>query len=511
MKTYIKPYLFVWVLLTAGLASCSDYFNPDQDLGLKKEDHWDTHEEVRRSIIGAYSRLQPLVEELVVMGSLRGDLLTVTENYDPYLNEINRHGQLSTTNPYADPRGFYEVIKQCNEVLGNMEKAKADPKFTEEIHEIYKAEVISLRAWVYYQLAMTYKEIPVVTDPLSGYDKNYAPERYDFEQTVNWLIKEMEVAAATLSPNWATFSEEFNLWDLIFINRKALLAELHLWAGNNERAATLLMEAVKEGEYFCNRNTSGGSNWTEFWNSNYSALSEKVTIIPFNAYDNQKNGFGKLFSFGASGDYLLRPTVKAIQDWQDDDRTSLDYRGYNRSYTFGPANQILVYKYFRSKDTENGVVRQDEELETDAPYCIYRAADLHLLYAEALNRAGRHREALRTVNERMEGVNESSGIRGRLHLSPINLLEFAGIDESDRIDSLGIISDVILAERAKELAFEGRRWNALMRFAVQASDPAVLADRVATKFEGSEADRVRTYLMNRDNWRLDFDFDKLDK
>jgi hypothetical protein len=63
------------------------------------------------------------------------------------------------------------------------------------------------------------------------------------------------------------------------------------------------------------------------------------------------------------------------------------------------------------------------------------------------------------------------------------------------------IEDLIIAERALELAFEGKRWNDLVRVANRRNDPAYLANKVAAKFEGTPYyDIVRNRLMNPENW-----------
>jgi hypothetical protein len=65
------------------------------------------------------------------------------------------------------------------------------------------------------------------------------------------------------------------------------------------------------------------------------------------------------------------------------------------------------------------------------------------------------------------------------------------------------IEDLIIDERAMELAFEGKRWFDLVRIATRRNDPAYLADKVAAKFEGtSKYSTIRSKLMDRANWYL---------
>lgn len=64
--------------------------------------------------------------------------------------------------------------------------------------------------------------------------------------------------------------------------------------------------------------------------------------------------------------------------------------------------------------------------------------------------------------------------------------------------------EVIMDERARELAFEGERYYDLMRVASRTSNPAYLANKVASKFEGAESERIRNLLMDEKNWYINY-------
>jgi len=90
------------------------------------------------------------------------------------------------------------------------------------------------------------------------------------------------------------------------------------------------------------------------------------------------------------------------------------------------------------------------------------------------------------------------GIRGRVYLRPRLV--------PDNLPGQAIttyIEDLIIAERALELAFEGKRWTDLVRIAERRNDPSYLADKVAAKFAGtSHYDMIRNKLMDPANWYL---------
>ena len=90
----------------------------------------------------------------------------------------------------------------------------------------------------------------------------------------------------------------------------------------------------------------------------------------------------------------------------------------------------------------------------------------------------------------------NEGVRGRVFLQPRTLPD-------DVTDKTTYIENLLIEERALELAFEGKRWFDLMRIANRRNDPSFLADIVATKYSNpTVTERVRQHLMIPENWHL---------
>jgi hypothetical protein len=148
----------------------------------------------------------------------------------------------------------------------------------------------------------------------------------------------------------------------------------------------------------------------------------------------------------------------------------------------------------------------DQGLAHSADVILYRAADIHLLLAEALNRTGQHENALTLLNNGFSKLGadrppeyvkwgKNKGVRGRAYLKAKTVPE--GVNRMEYIE------DLIIQERALELAFEGKRWFDLVRIANRRNDPAYLADKVAAKFDDpATAEMVRIKLMDPANWYL---------
>jgi len=186
----------------------------------------------------------------------------------------------------------------------------------------------------------------------------------------------------------------------------------------------------------------------------------------------------------------------------------------------------VVYKYSLNK----------EPFDHDANVILYRAAGIHLYAAEIYTNW--YFESGNTVKPSVitaeKFLNDGTyqfnpdqlGVRGRVGFD--DGLEYITVDNdiiyqrdpvSNKVTGvLDLAGDLqkkqlylenqIIEERARELAFEGERFYDLMRVAKRRGDPAYLADKVASKFSGSEAENIRSLLMNEENWYLPFYLDE---
>jgi hypothetical protein len=157
----------------------------------------------------------------------------------------------------------------------------------------------------------------------------------------------------------------------------------------------------------------------------------------------------------------------------------------------------------------------DDQDPLSSDIILSRAADVHLLLAEALNRMGdetSQKYALMLLNDGVNAVNPKPapysrwsanlGIRGRVYLKAWELSE--GLLRNPEARML-YIEDLIMAERALELAFEGKRWFDLMRVA-RRRNPEYLADKVAAKFatDPEVYNKIHVKLRDPNNWILTY-------
>ena len=75
-------------------------------------------------------------------------------------------------------------------------------------------------------------------------------------------------------------------------------------------------------------------------------------------------------------------------------------------------------------------------------------------------------------------------------------------------DSVTNVENMIIQEDALELAYEGDRWQDLLRVAIRRNDPSFIADKVYNKLSksglsGGAAGAARTKLLSKD-WFFPF-------
>jgi starch-binding outer membrane protein, SusD/RagB family len=543
------------------------------------------------AVIGVYGKVMKLAKPYLLMNELRGDLMDITPNSDVNLRQLSEH-TATVANPYIDPQPFYEVIINCNDVLSNFKKMFADNKIKEaEFNQRY-SDVGAIRSWVYLQLGIHYGNIPYVTNPIV--QVNDLKDSANFPKlSLPVLIDSLVFFTETLPftddyPTGTTLQTIVDGYSTskFFINKNILLGDLYLWQGQYDKAADRykrIMEIngpVGNNELWYNQyRISSFSNasvtysraldftslvYTNGWRYLFERPQvdnefnwEMIWTLPFDKSFAPENPFIDLFSPNG-GSYLLKPAQQAIDNWNaqtqvyvitaatptagevlrdnfpTDSRANFTYRIINGQ----PVIMKYLYNYLGTNNQPLNV------LSKSGKWFLCRAANLHLHYAEAANRAGKYRLAYAITNKGIgytydpfpgnavsanrdvtnfqqtflpwpydfdaRGAQAPAyrntwyrniGIRGRANLKPVTL---------PVTDSVTNVENMIVNEEALELAYEGQRWSDLLRVAIRRNDPAFLADKVYDKLRKSglsagAANAARTKLMGK-NWFLPFKF-----
>lgn len=617
MNKYIQSaILFFSALLLAGvLFSCEDFFNPEQGVTVTEDQLYTDWYEYRAVALGMYGLQQQLVEQLMVLGELRGDLLTVTDNADEDLMEIYNFN-VSKDNKYASPQNFFKLIAATNRLISILEERQ--PRVTNltltEVNNYDKlyGEALCMRAWAYFNAARIYGKVPFIDQRLStieeieqfinspgsyvdsvyikysinGFnndtiynqpvklEKNY----WDLDRIIRHFTKELETKVKVGGVGVNHYIEnkdeswEVSVWSSWSYN--TLLGHMYLTLGDLSKSMAYFEKVVDRSPKNTNNryqldDAFAGGQWANIFNNIDNR--EHIYTLWFNKANQQTNDFQRLFEPWGVNDYMLKPTQECVHKWEtqwiggyvrydyeipDSTRTMTtgfpgdNYRGFGTSYLYARGDQASASEYIQmlqaKMDRDTRTVEQlmegvdtvvykysmwNTRYDHDPIYIIYRAAGVNLYMAEIYNHwsyltssgtvTSTPLNALKLLNDgsfyNSSNSREQLGVRGRVGLPAVEISDFRFIFDPFTRKVIGWkdlrnnlqakqfqIEDDILEERARELAFEGERFYDLMRISKRRNDPSYLASRVSAKYPASRRQSIYNYLLNENNWYINY-------
>ncbi len=557
LKRYQIGVIFIFSLILFYLTSCKDILDVEYKDVLTYDENYRNEFDSRSAALGIAGLFQQnLADQYVLLGELRGDLIDITKNTDEYMRQIAIH-QVDTSNPYIDPRKFYEVILSCNDAIENMIIMRENERVSQDIFDRDYSEVAAFRCWIYYLLAVHFGSVPYITETIEDIDmiENGDFTVLNLDEMIDALINFMSTIPSLEMTGWDISLDNYGSINRAFVDKAFFLADLNLWKGNYREAARLYRTIMDYGNDLVSRDKFKTSyyfgynypedhefNWYEMFQTYIGGISGSKQsrewrwfCIVDNRFD-QSNSLVSWFS-NSYGQYMLKPSQLSINNWESQHLINGqpgDLRGENASWAY-EAGEPVVQKYLFGVQSP---------YDNDADLFIYRSGTLHLRYAEAANRLGYCDLALAILNSpdglnlensaikaddyvfrfdstlSEEGIVEALktkeivfkymytyGVRGRCYVEPIDMPQLL-----TNKDSILYVENIISQEYALELAYEGDRWLNLLRIANRreyedgSGGADFLSEAIAKKYEAagqtSLADDIRTRLSNPDNWFL---------
>jgi len=448
MKKFLIYPLFFTATIITGLASCNKILDVTPKDQLDESQMYRNVYDADAAIIGIYGKFQGLADRYILLNELRGDLLDCTPNSDKYLLQLSTH-TVTEDNPYANPRPFYELIINCNDVLKHFDIMRQENKLKELEYQQRYSDIGSLRTFLYLQLGIHYGQVPYVTDALENIDAANDPAKFpklEFNTLLDSLInfterlpfKEQYPTGTTLNINVDGYQTQ-----KFFINKRCLLGDLYLWKGDYLKSAAsyrAVMEIATTGtqgeNYFSQYKIgwAGGFNhyvtysragdastlsYTDGWRYMFERPQddgfnrEWVWVIPFDNKFKPENPLIKLFS-PVGGSYLVKPSQVAIDNWnnqvqrpaQGTPGIPYDARGLFSWKNIGGQPVVMKFLYNYLNYSTNLPVNI---LEKNGKWFLYRQTHLHLRFSEAANRSGRYRLAWGLLNSGIAGAYPAPG------------------------------------------------------------------------------------------------------
>ena len=410
----MKKIIYVLIVLVL-TTSCDDFLNPEQGLVLPESQVPSDEVELRSVSLGLYSLQQDLVEQIVMLGELRGDLLLVTENADPDLREINSF-QITESNRYVNPSNFYKLIAASNKLIRILEQLhpevldKDSP--VSNYHRMY-GEAVAMRAWAYFYAVRIYDEIPYIPETLNTIEEvndyvnspgeytdsvyiNYTPNGIDsypiYDTTfvfterkflnqdlmTRQCIKDIHEKVRVVGVDYSNLDQINDVtWNTTVWNEDALqafLVQMYMHIDNYTDALDILVptflrrtvENVND-QYvkYAVDNRFAGSRWSSIFTSIDNL--EHIFTLQFQKTQSswQLNNLQRYFSIVPPNIYAVRPSAKSIRLWESQWKNySINTVNPNNAFTVEPGipgdfsrGYLRSYKYVK-----NGITLSESEV-----------------------------------------------------------------------------------------------------------------------------------------------------
>ena len=442
MKAF-KSTLIVFLAFFA--TSCERILDQKPLSDITQANFWNSPKDAEAGLIAAYSLYLNTADLAFQLGEVRSDNVEMPPKWGyemiiPATSDFNSN-ILAPTDGVANWVPFFNVIARANEVL----------HFTEKIDFADKAdknrilgEAYFLRANAYFILAKNWGAVPLITAPFFSQGENMYVERTPVNQIYSQVVSDLELAESLLPVTRPELRVRATK-----AAAQALFCDVLLTRGYSSfaQASDFSSAIAKANAVLANPNYKlvSGANYASIFRAGNS--SESIFEIAFDFKNSATHDFSNFFlpraynkSRPYGGDTRMLPSHSLVNAFEPGDlRAPVTFtvlRAEDEKYYDANVKGITYGNKYLGTVTDVGVQRY-----SDDNIIVYRLADVMLMKAEALVQTGNVPDAVAIVTQ----------IRARAGL--------AAKAASTKEAALALV----LQERKKELAFEGKRWYDLLR------------------------------------------------
>ncbi len=527
--------------VTLAAVSCGDFIEVDSNSVINSDGYKiNDRATARYTMFGILAQLQRVADKYVVVGELRGDLLTTTDNSTQDLRDIADFAA-DSLNAYHLDSDLYAIINSCNYLLSRIDTSIVvtnDEGEREQVLKYEMAQARAIRAWCYLQLLLDYGTATYYTEPITAVDQDIDGQEMDLDALVPVLIADLQPWIPTDAetrehlPDYGTIDRYAS--SQLFIPLRVLLGDLYLYINDYERAAQMyyahllsnnLTVLARRNVWTDNTFTKESGNWTSL----LSTASEMQTVIQCtDDYIESQSHLVQIFS--PTEDYLLAPSAAGLNIWESQTYaygSSVSTQGDLRG-RYGTYDYVTLAK--GTTETEVAAVTKYKNLEQAV--ALYRTSTVYLRYAEAINRLGKYNMAFALLKFGLnrEKLNVPSYVpsseftdaegkvisyldfgQGNLNYDQIfagnaamhsrgcgeRISDFRSYSIESGVDSLLFVENQLLNEMALETGYEGNRFADILRIGRHRASTAFVAANIAKRKPALES-----LLQDERNWYL---------
>ena len=436
-------FLILGLVASMTFLSCKKMFDLKPEDGIIRDKFWETKEQVHAAVVGVYASLMGDLDgnnaknldiTLFTWGELRADMLAPGLGAKPEDFEImNMNTQISNT--IVDWSPVYKIINYCNTVIQYAPDVRErDNTFTKEMLDETISEMKAIRALMYFYLVRSFGDVPLKINATSNDDEIVQLDKSPQAVVLQQIVKDLNEAEAVAVE---TFGDEIvDKGRVTKYTINAIQADVALWMEDYDAALVACDKVIGSNKYaLVPRSTA--------WYTELYRMGNSVEGIFEIQFDQQKlNDFFTMFGVSSKRYIAANKVMDMIYTTEyNDSLGTMDIRGDGAAVR---ASDGAIWKYI-GNNADDLIGQSDSYTH----WIFYRYADILLMKAEALAQMpGRGEEAMELVKE----IRDRAAAPLSTEVNP----DFNNVDEMSRY---------ILDERAREFAFEGKRWYDVLRYA----------------------------------------------
>lgn len=534
----MKKFKSILCLALAGLSmsSCKDFLTlmPLNEIVL--ENFWTDKSDVESVLLGAYSALEKsdCVVRMSIWGEMRSDNIVAGKSNDENDDIILiTKDNILETNSYTKYKCFYDVINRANTVLHFAPiVAGEDPNYNYDELKNNEAEAIAIRSLCYWYLIRAYKDVPYVTEPSIDDTHDFFVGQMKFDQILDSLITDLESYKG-----WAVNRYTVEAANTARFTRSAMyamLADMYLWKGDydkciencelvTDRKLYEYDELIRKDSKNCTvelfngyplitdviTGTEGGNSYNEIFGkgNSFETLFElpydSETKNPFveSYYNSKSSTIGKLKAFTDVGSGF-GPNGNVVFTSPTDGRYFQNVKQADSEYGIMKyVYEDITYDLSDANGNPGDAFEATKRENTQPNWIVYRYSDVLLMEAEAKVQKAAQMGADTASTEVKTLLTEAFNL-----VDAVNSRAIAKEQNGDASKPLKVtdyktvtaMDNLVLAERRRELLFEGKRWFDLVRMSMREGNTSRLLSFVTKKHSDatSSAVQIRLSEMN---------------
>ena len=449
-KYILYSLLFACISL---MGSCADDLNLESESLITSNAFWKTEDDAKAAVNGMYFNFRTQTQQnyYLLGGSRSAEIKGGVQSPLNLANYYNNN--LTAQNVDVEWAGLYTVVQQANLILKYVPTITFSAATANE-QKRYLAQAYTMRALAYFIMARSWGGVPIVTTPTENTNQNeYIVPRNTLEETFTFIKSDIESALANFP------DENINKVQLSKSAANALKAEVNLWTAKqlnggatDLNAALSAINAIPAG-FTLLPNFKDVFSYTNKGNSEVLfAVRYSLTDVPSNLSDNWNS-----FMYVGPSDYPGATTAEATAMFGTLG-SGAGNAGISRvqpdpaNFSFAATDVRKDATYLTLRNTANtadvvtGLMKYNGTVDGTlrrftSDIIIYRWADILLMKAEIKNALGQ--DPTVEMDQVMKRADATASFTN---------------------SSKAANDDVILNERLKELAFEGKAWWDLVRF-----------------------------------------------